>query len=191
MTRQNLLMLMPGLMIPLLLSAGLLLAHGEKDTHESDSTKNMPSAPIESGVAARQDSLFAVINTEYNGLKPIFEKSCFDCHSKFTKFPWYHKIPGIKQLIDSDIKEGRKHLDLSDGFPFASHASLPETLEDMKEQVSKGEMPLLSYRLIHWGTGLSGARRDSVTSWLDSAKIRVIRFYDEANIPYEQKKSED
>lgn len=46
------------------------------------------------------------INQEYlKTVKPIFQKSCFDCHGNTTVYPWYYKVPGVKQLIDNDIDE--------------------------------------------------------------------------------------
>ena len=51
-------------------------------------------------------------------VEPIFKKSCMDCHSGQTRFPWYYKIPGIKQMLDSDISEAGHHLDMSASYPF-------------------------------------------------------------------------
>ena len=189
MTHRNLFMLLLGLTIPILLADGLLMAND--DEGEAGSSAAAANSSLSLDAAARQDSLFIVINGEFNVLKPIFEKSCFDCHSRFTKYPWYHKIPGVKQLLDRDVKEGREQLDLSSGFPFSGKGTLLEILGDMKEEVGEGDMPLLIYRIMHWETGLSGARRDSVVNWLDSARVLVVRFYDQEGIPYEVKKAED
>ena len=57
-----------------------------------------------------------IINERYvKNVKPIFVKSCFDCHSSQTRYPWYHSLPLIKSLLDNDIAEGKKHLNMSDG----------------------------------------------------------------------------
>jgi len=171
--------------LALLMAAGILMADDDKG-----STSRTAGAALGTDVAARQESLFVSIRSGYEGLRPIFEKSCFDCHSSFTKYPWYHSIPGVKQLIDSDIKEGREHLDMSNGFPFRGKGSLPEVLGDMKSEISEGGMPLFMYRMMHWGTGLSGAKRDSVVNWLDSTQTAVMRFYDQEQIPYQKPKAE-
>lgn len=169
-------------LLALLVGAGILMAGDDEKSNPTPAAA--PS--LAPDVAARQESLFVSINAGYDTLKPIFEKSCFDCHSTLGKYPWYHKVPGIRQLIDSDIKAGREHLELSNGFPFGGKGSLPEFLGDMKSEIAEGAMPLFLYRMMHWGTGLSGARRDSVISWLDSAQVAVMRFYDQEQIPYQK-----
>ena len=37
----------------------------------------------------------------------------------------------IKGLLDSDVKEAKKHLDMSDDFPFDGHGSADEDLKDV------------------------------------------------------------
>lgn len=173
-------------LLALLTTMGILLAD---DAGTSIPTSTVGGA-LAVDVAARQESLFVNIRAGYEAVKPVFEKSCFDCHTSFTKYPWYHKIPGVKQLVDSDIKEGREHLDMSEGFPFKGKGSLPEILNDMRSEIAEGEMPIFMYRMMHWGTGLSGARKDTVVTWLDSTQAAVMRFYDQEKIPYQKPKVE-
>ena len=56
-------------------------------------------------------------------IEPIFKAKCFDCHSSSTRHPWYYKVPGVRQLINSDVKEAKEHLDMSQGFPFQGHTN--------------------------------------------------------------------
>jgi hypothetical protein len=42
-------------------------------------------------------------------------------------------------------------------------------LGDIKEKIEEDEMPLLSYRMMHWGRLIEGARRDSVFEWIDTS----------------------
>lgn len=44
-----------------------------------------------------------------NTLK-ILEKSCFDCHSNNTDYPWYSKIQPVRYFLDNHIREGKKHV---------------------------------------------------------------------------------
>jgi hypothetical protein len=136
----------------------------------------------------KQDSLFALIDENFKLVKPIIQFSCFDCHSSNTKFPWYHKLPLIKGMIDKDISSARKKVDFSDGFPFAGKASTLEILKDMRDEIDQGDMPLWTYRLMHWGTSIDGARKDSVFTWLDTSIVMVERFYDAEKIPYKKDK---
>src|SRR3989344_3170613 len=46
-------------------------------------------------------------------IKPIFQKKCFDCHSNYTRYPWYYKVGVGKDIIDEDIREGKIRMDMS------------------------------------------------------------------------------
>jgi hypothetical protein len=116
---------------------------------------------------ARKKAL-EMIGTAYKkDVRPIFKVSCFNCHSGSTRYPWYHKIPGIRGMIDGDIEEARMHLDLSKGFPFEGHGSPEEDLKAIRKVVEKGSMPPWNYRLMHWGSGLSKDERKTVKDWID------------------------
>ncbi len=142
-------------------------------------------------VNAMKDSIFSNINQEYQAIKPILQKSCFDCHSQFTEYPWYHKLPIIGGMLDDHVKEGLEHLNLTNDFPFTGKESLPELLEDMKEEIAEGEMPLWSYRLMHWGTLIEGAQRDSVLGWIDDASAAVGPLFDYVPEPEETDSDDD
>ena len=90
-----------------------VLGHGGED-HSNKTMRTERSTPND-----KEQKKYTKINQAYLKIvKPIFKKSCFDCHGNSTVYPWYYKIPGIKQLIDSDIREAKRHLDFSKDFPF-------------------------------------------------------------------------
>lgn len=110
------------------------------------------------------------IREEYKRrVAPIFERSCMDCHGSHTRYPWYYKIPGIKQKIDSDINESKEHLDMSDGYPFKSHESPIDDLEEIAESIEKGEMPPLLYGLMHRDSALSENEKKIISDWVKSS----------------------
>ena len=37
----------------------------------------------------------------------VFKKSCYDCHSNETVWPWYSNIAPMSFLIAQDVNEGR------------------------------------------------------------------------------------
>ncbi|MDF1543724.1 MAG: heme-binding domain-containing protein [bacterium] len=123
-----------------------------------------------------KDSILAVINTDYQSIKPILQKSCFDCHSDQTDYPWYHSLPVIGSMIDDHIKEGREHLDLSNDFPFGTKESLKGILHEIKGELESGDMPLAGYQLFHWNSAIEGEAQDSVFAWIDSTLARMEMF---------------
>jgi hypothetical protein len=120
------------------------------------------------------DSVYTSIHGTYLGIEPILRRSCYDCHSAQTRYPWYYHIPGIRGMIDTDIAGARKHVDMDQGFPFGGHASQENQLLEVREEIAGGGMPPLSYRLLHWGAGLGETERDSVFAWID-ASLSAIR----------------
>lgn len=103
-------------------------------------------------------------------VRPIFEKKCMDCHSSKTHYPFYYMTPGVKSLIDGDIAVARGHLDMTQNFPFKSHASVLEDLEAIEESVQTGSMPPFRYRLLHPSATLSISEKAVIRSWTQEAK---------------------
>ncbi|MEK7775395.1 MAG: heme-binding domain-containing protein, partial [Candidatus Zixiibacteriota bacterium] len=125
-------------LVMLAITATMLTAHGGKTHDENDSTEVEAQVPSDSAQEAARLELFASINASYQTIKPILMRSCYDCHSNQTHFPWYYKIPGPKQLIDSDIKEANTHVNFSNDFPFSGHGKLGETLKAIREEIDEG-----------------------------------------------------
>src|SRR6266446_8562646 len=66
----------------------------------------------------------------------IIERSCQDCHSDATRYPWYSYIAPVSWLIRSDVTEGRKHLNLSrwpEYPPIRQSRSLSEIANQVKD----------------------------------------------------------
>ena len=141
---------------------------------EEPAGSSRETSPQES--AAEQDSLFARINERFQAVRPMLERSCFDCHSQSTKYPWYHKLPLIGGMMDDHISEGREHLDMTEGFPFKGKEDGLTLLREIKEEIEDDEMPLLSYRLLHWGRLIEGKQRDSLFAWIDETTVSVNSF---------------
>lgn len=128
------------------------------------------AAPPNTGKAAkiaREKALKEITITYDRDVKSIFGAKCFDCHSRYTRYPWYHHLPLVKNLIDADIREALKHLDMSDGFPFKSHGIPEGDLQDIRDEVEDGGMPPWNYRLMHWGSGLNAEEKRKVLDWID------------------------
>ena len=157
-----------GIALILLALVGLVFAETDKPSDTLPSRGSHAMMPSDS-VTPNWDSIYAVIQDGFVRLKPIFQRACFDCHSDQTHYPWYHALPGIKQLLDKDIREARKRLDMSGGFPFGKRARPADDLSRIREEVADGGMPLWSYRLMHWNANPSDSERDSIIKWIDQS----------------------
>jgi len=79
----------------------------------------------------------------------ILITGCADCHSNSTRWPIYSRMAPVSWLIDRDVVEGRRHLNLS-----TWKALPPDQLQaleaEIAQQTKKGAMPPLPWRLLHW-----------------------------------------
>lgn len=113
-----------------------------------------------------RDAKLRKIGSEYAArIEPLFRKACFDCHSTQTHYPWYSKLPFVRNMIESDIAESRKHLDFTVGFPFKSHGTPEEDLEAIAKSVSEGDMPPFRYRLFHPDASLGESEKETIKRW--------------------------
>lgn len=110
-----------------------------------------------------------IVQKYSHSVKSIFEAKCFDCHSSRTHYPWYYRLPGAKQLIDRDIREARKHLDMTLDFPFKGHSTPREDLEAIAKAVNRGTMPPWRYILMHSDLRLTDEEKETILEWIKFA----------------------
>lgn len=123
---------------------------------------------------ARGKEVYARINEDYlANVKPIFQQSCFNCHSTQTIYPWYAKLPGAKQLIEADVTEAKRHLDFTADFPFGSHSSPPEDLVAIGKSIRDASMPPLRYRVMHPSSKLSSEEILKVEKWINESLAQL------------------
>jgi len=101
------------------------------------------------------------------------ERSCRDCHSEATQYPWYSYVAPVSWLIQSDVSRGREHLNLSKWSEY-SRVRRQRCLTEIANQVRDGEMPLPLYTLIHRGARLSEADANAIFQWTQSERVRLI-----------------
>jgi hypothetical protein len=102
----------------------------------------------------------------------ILERSCSDCHSYRTVWPWYSHVAPVSWFVISDVNDGRSHLNLSDWTSYPVEKQ-QRRLGDICEEVESGDMPLKQYTWIHTGTTLSGPQRQAVCAWTKAEQQRI------------------
>jgi uncharacterized protein YxeA len=94
----------------------------------------------------------------------ILKTSCFDCHSAKTNYPWYNSITPVNYWLDSHVKDGKKHLDFSNWTNYSLKRK-EHKMDELYEEVEKGEMPLKSYTLTHAEANLSQEQIEAIVTW--------------------------
>ncbi|MDE3124546.1 MAG: heme-binding domain-containing protein [Bacteroidota bacterium] len=109
-------------------------------------------------------------------VQSILGKACLDCHSNNTRYPWYNNIQPVAWFLDDHVRSGKRHLNFSD-FTSMRVAKQYKRLEDCKEQIKDGEMPLASYTLIHRDAILSDAEKETLYNWFDAVRDSIKAQY--------------
>ena len=106
-------------------------------------------------------------------VQAILNRSCADCHSNKTNYPWYAEVQPVAWWLNDHVTDGKKHFNLNN-FGNWRIAMQNHKLEELIEQVKEGEMPMESYTLIHKDAKLSEDDKTLLVGWaqgiMDSLK---------------------
>jgi len=96
----------------------------------------------------------------------LLKKSCYDCHSNHTRWPWYSHIAPVSWEIHSHVRDGRAWLNFSIWNRYS---------EEKKQKLYKGiaksidwQMPPADYMWIHKNARLSPEERQEIKAWAQS-----------------------
>lgn len=93
-------------------------------------------------------------------VESVLRRSCFDCHSNETRWPWYSTVAPVSWLLVSDVNEARHEMNFS-----SWKDPKRELRKEMCEQVREGEMPLWFYIPLHPDARLSEADIRILCDW--------------------------
>lgn len=94
----------------------------------------------------------------------ILRRACYDCHSHETRWPWYSRVAPVSWLVASDVRDGRRHLNLS-RWNRLDERERAHAFEEIVEVVTEGEMPLRAYLVTHPGAKLTAADVAALRAW--------------------------
>ena len=97
-------------------------------------------------------------------VRAILERSCYDCHSRDTRWPWYAYVAPVSWLLVRDVHEGREFLDFT-AWDTYSETKRRKLLHETWEEVEEGEMPPWMYLPMHPEARLSDADREQLRNW--------------------------
>jgi hypothetical protein len=117
-------------------------------------------------------------NTSVDGLRlppevaQLVKRSCMDCHSNQTVWPWYSYVAPMSWFVERDVRRGRDRMNLSEWEQYAFKQK-QKLLADIASAVKNGEMPLAQYTLVHREARLSDADRDIVYNWARAERRKM------------------
>ena len=117
------------------------------------------------------ETLFAATEVPEN-VKTILSRSCADCHSNETNFPWYSKIQPSAWFLKGHIDDGRRELNFSVWKTYEPRRQRKK-LGEICEQVQERFMPLPSYLWIHRDAKMSDADIKTLCDWTEQESAKV------------------
>ncbi len=101
-------------------------------------------------------------------VRALLERSCFDCHSNETVWPWYSAVAPMSWLVAHDVNEAREKLNFSswDDLPSGERG---HAFFGIREKIESGEMPLKQYLLLHPEARLDEGDVDLLLRWTGPA----------------------
>src|SRR5262249_51427730 len=97
--------------------------------------------------APDSSSIYAIENVTPE-VHSVLDRSCNNCHSNQTAWPWYSDVAPFSWIVAHDVHQARAHMNLSEWSTYAPKKR-EEKLEEICEQVMNGDMPDGKYLLIH------------------------------------------
>jgi Haem-binding domain len=102
-------------------------------------------------------------------VRAILDRSCRDCHSSDTRWPWYSHVAPMSWMLASHVHGGRDRMNYSDWASYDADDQ-DKFLGGMCTLPRKGRMPLPSYLWLHRDARLSDADVKTLCAW--SEKMR-------------------
>ncbi|MCU0442492.1 MAG: heme-binding domain-containing protein [Bacteroidia bacterium] len=106
-------------------------------------------------------------------IESVLQKSCYDCHSNQTNYPWYTQVQPIGFWLNHHVDEGKSELNFSMFGAYKKKKQLHK-LDECIEMIEEDEMPLESYTFIHQKAKLTAAEKLLLVRWAKESKNHLI-----------------
>jgi len=137
-------------MLPAILGTGIIAVAGASQFHLVDRTA--PSGDTQPPMPEE--------------VRAVLERSCYDCHSNQTEWPWYSYIAPLSWLIERDVQKGRRDLNLTNWQKY-DHDEQQDRVEEIAAEIEDAQMPPVQYTLINPAAALSSEERALVREWAE------------------------
>lgn len=95
------------------------------------------------------------------------QNGCYECHNGTPDTPFYAKLPVVGSMLAQHMEHGTKFIDLKQ----ADLENPSEVLLAMLEYtVQHDNMPLMEYKVAHWGTGFNKEEKSVLAQWIQSER---------------------
>ena len=104
-------------------------------------------------------------------VKDAFQRSCYDCHSNETRWPWYSGVAPVSWWVHYEVEEGRRRLNFSEWTDYASDPGTEDQkLDEVERLIASDAMPPWYYRATHPDAPLTPDERAAIARWIVDEK---------------------
>jgi hypothetical protein len=109
-------------------------------------------------------------------IQTVFQRSCNDCHSNNTVYPWYAEMQPLGWWLNKHIRDGKKGVNFDE---YAGYRLMKQyhRFNDIIEQVQEDKMPLPSYLVIHRYAKLTAGETDELVQWCTAMRDSMKAKY--------------
>ena len=104
----------------------------------------------------------------------ILDRSCRDCHSNKTSWPWYSNTAPVSWWVIDHVNHGRTHLNYSEWGKLTTDLR-DRRLREICDEVMSGAMPLPSYLPMHSAAKLSEPDKKALCDWTEKERQRLSK----------------
>lgn len=132
----------------------------------------MPYAQSAYGAETRRAVNGVPSMEKFQEVSDIVLDKCMACHSRDYDLPFYAKIPGIRQIIEQDYRDGLRAMDLNQELVGAAKdRPVGEVaLAKMEWAILNDTMPPAKFTVVHWGSRLTDEDRENILHWVRSTR---------------------
>jgi heme-binding protein len=106
----------------------------------------------------------AAVHPMSSEVASTLQRSCNDCHSNQTVWPWYSNVAPASWVVAHDVNHGRDALNLSEWGAYSADKK-QRLMGKMCEDVKDREMPMSQYALVHPRARLNSSDVETLCSW--------------------------
>lgn len=132
-------------------------------------SKNFTGADAPNDIAVKYDVPMNVLMNLYDG--------CYNCHSNYTKYPWYFNVQPVGWWMSHHISKARRHLNFSE-FATYTPKQAAKKFHEIYKVMDARSMPIKSYLWMHEEAHLTPEQYHVVAAWAKKMQLQVAPISD-------------
>lgn len=132
--------------------------------------------PVKNTAEGEQRNNITTVATVPDGVKSILNRSCMDCHSNNTSYPWYNNIQPVAWLLQHHVQDGKGELNFDEYATYNLRRQYHK-MEEIVEQVNDGKMPIKGYTIMHQNSKLTNEDKEALVQWAEGVMTDMKSKY--------------